>query len=86
MISSAPEDYSEIRETLVFIADDTSMRTMCRGIPVIFDAKVEDTETFGVSLKSMDSSIVVTGNATVAIFDNSRKLEKYTLVNATLFE
>ena len=86
MISAAPEDYNEIRETLVFIADDTSIRTMCRGIPVIFDAIVEDTETFGVSLKSIISSIVVTRNATVAIMDDSGKLEECNLVTTTSFE
>ena len=75
MISTAPEDYNETSETLVFIADEMSRRTMCRSIPVIFDARVEDTETFGVSLESTESRIVVTGNATVFIFDNSGKLE-----------
>ena len=75
MISAALDDYNQIRETLVFIADEVSRRTMCRGIPIIFDSKVEDTETFGVSLESMKSRIVVTGNATVVIFDDSGKME-----------
>ena len=56
---------------------------MCLGIPVIFDAILEDTETFGVSLESMESSIVVTGNATVVILDDNGKLESVNLVLLT---
>ena len=79
MISTAPEDYNETREALVFISDELSRRTMCQSIPVIFDARVEDKETFGVSLESTESSIVIAGNATVVIFDDSGKLESKNL-------
>ena len=70
--SPAPSDYISVTMDLTFNADNTNRTVM---IPIIGDNVVEGTESFTVSLTTLDSAVTLgQSNTTVNIDDNNGKV------------
>lgn len=75
----APDDYSAINVSVVFIPDALSNRTMCESVAIHSDSVLEETEVFSVTLAISDSDpavVIPPGGAStlnVTVWDSTGK-------------